>query len=160
MGFESKVSGFISVLRDGSSFEEQVKEVTKSLESLPNLKDDKFPFLPREIFGISRLSAGENNVSIAYRSIMVHFGLSMKQLDEDIGIWINKYEDFLKSIPNAWESIVNIQMTPLTGNYQMNHLRYHWLKKTKPKSEDYYWLFEGDPKTWGELVSKGFKPLQ
>ena len=158
MGFESKVSGFISVLRDGSSTEEQIIEAEKSLEFLPFLKDDEFPFLPREIFSISQLGEGENSVPIAYRSLVIHFGISMKRLDEDVGVWIDKYEQFMKKIPNAWESIVNIQMTPLTENYQMNHLRYHRFKKTKPKSNESFWQFEGDAKTWDELAKNDFMP--
>lgn len=126
--------------------------------NLTKLKEDKFPFLPREIFGVSKLYNGENNVPIAYGAIMIHFGISMKLLDEEIGVWINKYEQFLKRIPNAWESIVNIEMVPYTANYQMNHLRYHWFKEIKPKSEESFWRFEGDPTKWEELVSDNFMP--
>ena len=158
MGFESKVSGFISVKIGGSSIEEKISEIENCLETLPKLREDNFPFLPREIFGISKLNKGENNVPIAYRSIMIHFGISMKQLDEEIEVWINKYEQFLKRIPNAWESIVNIEIIPFTANYPMNHLRYHWFKEFKPKSEESYWRFEGDPTNWEELTNDNFMP--
>lgn len=36
MGFESKVSGFISVKSGGSSIEEKNIEIEKCLETLPN----------------------------------------------------------------------------------------------------------------------------
>ena len=158
MGFESTVSGFISVKGRGTSIEEDIQAIESCIESLPTLKDDKFPFLPREIFGISKPIIGENNGAIAYRSVIVHFGMSLKQLDDEIGDWINKYEQFLKGIPGAWESIVNIMMVPYTANYQMSHLRYHWFKEYESKSNESFWRFEGDPKEWSELENDEFMP--
>lgn len=158
MGFESKITGFIAVQCTGKPREEMIQNIERSISALPRLQDDQFPYLPREVFAISKLANGENLVPIAYRSIMVHFGISMKQLDEAIRVWIDKFERFLLNMPGAWEAIVQIEMAPYTANYKMRRLSYHWFKEFKPKTYESFWRFEGDARNWEELREHNFGP--
>ena len=129
---------------------QQIETIENTINCLPEIAKDTFPYLSREIFSVTKKQGLKVPTKLAYKSIMVHFGISIKQLDNDIDKWIKKYEDFLFDVPSAWESIVHIKMEPYTGNYPMNRLNYYWYKQFKPKSTDLFWSFEGDPTTWKE----------
>ena len=153
MGFESIVTGYIATTTNSElNREELLNAISKNIDELPRLSDDHWPFLPREIFNISVTPLGSNAVPITYRSIIIHFGMSVIQLEHELGDWLNKYETFMKSIPGVWESLVNIQMEPYTAGFDHGHLTYWWCKEFLPKSDETTWRYKGGPRNWEELV--------
>lgn len=155
MGFESIVAGYIATNTNADMDRRQLlNAVQKHIDGLPILKDDKWPFLPKEIFSISIPAEDINPVPITYRSVIIHFGMSVKELESELEEWLTKFEIFLKAMPGVWESLVNIKLIPYTGQYKNNHLSYRWYKEYYPKSQDTYWIYEGDQRTWNEIVMK------
>lgn len=143
MGFESKVAGYISASNEKTT-DELINQIESYIQLLPELKNDDWPFLPREIFAISYPKNNTNKVPITYRSVIIHFGMSIKELDDKLQDWLIKYEKFLKNFPGANESIVNIQLIPYTSDFKHNHLSFWWHKEYVNKSNEKKWEFNGD----------------
>ena len=57
LGFESKISGHIASHKMLSS----VEEIQAVIDSLPNLENDRWPFLPKDIFSITKPITKEAN---------------------------------------------------------------------------------------------------
>ena len=137
------------MLRD----EESIKEIESVINTLPNLEDDKWPILPKDIFSLSKpISQGSNPVPISYRSAMIHFSMSVKQIEDYIQEWLDKFEVFFKRIPDAYEANVDIHLSPYTANYKNQNLNYHW-KANRDKNGIITWKYKGDP-TKLEEISK------
>ena len=144
MGFESKISGYIAshkMLRD----EESIKQIESVINTLPNLENDNWPFLPKDIFSLSKpISKESNPVPISYRSAMIHFSMSVKQIEDYLQEWLDKFENFFKQIPDAYEANVDIHLSPYTANYKNQNLNYHW-KASRDKNGLVIWQYKGDP---------------
>jgi hypothetical protein len=153
MGFESRVTGYIATSTNSTLDRDKLLDaVRKRINELPKLCEDKSPFLPREIFDISITDSGTNPIPITYRSIIIHFGMSVKQLESELEEWLNKYETFMKSIPGVWESLVNVRLEPYTEAFDYEHMTYWWCKEFLPKSSETIWKYKGGPRNWDELV--------
>lgn len=143
MGFESKISGYIAshkMLRD----KESIDEIESVIDTLPNLENDKWPFLPKDIFTLSKpITRDGNPVQISYRSAMIHFSMSVKQIEDDLEEWLNKFENFFKKIPEVYEANVDIQCL-YSGNYKNGSLNYYW-KANRDKDGAVTWKYKGDP---------------
>ena len=154
MGFESKISGYIAshkMLNDTDAIE----EIQSVIDSLPNLENDKWPFLPKDIFALSKtISREANPVQISYRSAMIHFSMSVKQIEDDLEEWLKKFEVFFKQIPEVYEANVDIHLSPYTANYKNENLNYHW-KANRYKKGSVIWKYKGDPTKLEEIC----KPL-
>ena len=143
MGFESKISGYIASHKMLNK--ESIEEIEAVIGSLPNLEDDKWPFLPKDIFTLSKpLSEEANPVQISYRSTMIHFSMSVKQIEDELEEWLTKFENFFKRIPKVYEVNVDVYLSPYTGNYKNENLNYHW-KASSDKSGIVTWKYKGDP---------------
>ena len=143
MGFESKVSGYIAVYSRVDK--DAIKLVKDHLSKLPKIEDDQWPFMPQDIFSVTEpINKDANSVPILYRSIMIHFAMSVKQLEDQLGQFLIKFENFFKEIPNSYEAKVNVTLTPYTGNYKNNQLTYSWNKQYS-KNDSNNWIFNGDP---------------
>ena len=148
LGFESKISGYIASHLTG---DEAIKTIQKQIETLPNLENDEFPFLPKDIFNISKpINKEANRVQISYRSTMIHFAMSVKQLENDLEIWLKKFESFFKEIPGAYEANVDVSLSPYTGGYRNDNLNFNWKKVEITKSSQ-RWIFKGDPSKLDEI---------
>ncbi|MFA0963416.1 hypothetical protein AB9P05_16550 [Roseivirga sp. BDSF3-8] len=145
MGFESIISGHIAV-NSSPKLDEQLELLRQEINNLPSLNEDVYPFLPKDIFHISiPNSVDANPIQISYRSIMITFAMSVKQLEDDLGEWINKFETFLKKLPNAYESKIIVKLDPYTtGGFNDGYLNYFWEKNTDMKGNS-KWRFDGDP---------------
>ena len=130
------------MLRD----EESIRQIESVINSLPNLENDSWPFLPKDIFMLSKpLSKEANPVQISYRSAMIHFSMSVKQSEDDLKVWIEKFENFFKKIPDVYEANVDIQ-SHYSANYKNGNLNYHW-KANRNKDGKVTWKYKGDPTT-------------
>jgi len=149
LGFESKISGYIAshkMLRDQDS----ILQIESVINTLPNLENDKWPFLPRDIFTLSKpISKEANPIQISYRSAMVHFSMSVKQIEDNLEEWLKKFEIFFKQIPDVYEANVDLHCLYST-NYRNNNLNYHW-KATTDKNGVKNWNYKGDPITKEEM---------
>lgn len=135
------------MLRDNASIE----EIQSVLDTLPNLENDSWPFLPKDIFSLSKpISKEANSVQISYRSAMIHFSMSVKQIENDLEKWLEKFEDFFKRIPNVYEANVDVHLSPYTGNYKNENLNYHW-KARLDKEGIVTWKYRGDPTKLEEI---------
>lgn len=148
MGFESKISGYIgSHLTD----QESVKQIEEQIRKLPNLENDEWPFLPKDIFSISKpISVIANPVQISYRSTMIHFSMSVKQIEGELKEWLTKFESFFKQIPGVYEANIDVFLSPFTDVYKNGNLNYHWKANINQNgSKD--WKFRGDPTELEEI---------
>jgi len=135
------------MLRD----EEFIQEIESVINTLPKLEDDKWPILPKDIFSLSKpISQGSNPVSISYRSAMIHFSMSVKQIEDYIQEWLDKFEVFFKRIPDAYEANVDIHLSPYTANYKNQNLNYHW-KANRDQNGIITWKYKGDPTKLEEI---------
>jgi len=150
MGFESKISGYIA--SHNTLGEESTNAIESVINSLPNLEDDKWPFLPRDIFNLSKpLSIEANPVQISYRSAMVHFSMSVKEIEDSIQAWLEKFENFFKQIPGVYEANVDIHCL-YSGKYKNGNLNYHW-KANTDRDGKVSWNFKGDPTNIEDMVN-------
>ena len=149
LGFESKISGYIAshkMLRDNDS----IQEIQSIIDDLPNLENDKWPFLPKDIFKLSRpITKEPNPVQISYRSSMIHFSMSVKEIEDDLEEWLNKFETFFKKIPMVYEVNVDVQCL-YSGNYKNGALNYNW-KAKRNKDGLVKWKYNGDPTKLEEI---------
>lgn len=123
--------------------DESIKEIQSVIDSLPNLENDKWPFLPKDIFTLTKpISKEANPVQISYRSAMTHFSMSVKQIEDDIEEWLNKFESFFKQIPSVYEANVDIECLYST-NYKNGCLNYNWKAYTN-RDGLVIWKFKGD----------------
>ncbi len=128
------------MLRD----KESIDEIQSVIDTLPNLENDRWPFLPKDIFTLSKpITRDGNPVQISYRSAMIHFSMSVKQIEDELEEWLNKFESFFKRIPNVYEANVDIQCL-YSGNYKNGSLNYNW-KANRDKDGLVTWKYKGDP---------------
>lgn len=150
MGFESKISGYIASHKRLWD-EDAINQIESIINTLPNLENDKWPFLPKDIFAVSKpISKDANPVQISYRSAMIHFSMSVKQIEDDLQEWINKFESFFKQIPGVYEVNVDIHLSPYTGKYKNENLNYNW-KAKRDKDGIVSWRYKGDPTTLEDI---------
>lgn len=128
------------MLRD----KESIDEIQSVIDALPNLENDKWPFLPKDIFALSKpITKDGNPFQIAYRSAMIHFSMSVKQIEDELEEWLNKFENFFKRIPDVYEANVDIHCL-YSGNYKNGSLNYNW-KANRDKNGLVTWKYKGDP---------------
>lgn len=128
------------MLRDNKS----IQEIQSVIDTLPKLENDKWPFLPKDIFKLSKpISQEANPVQISYRSSMIHFSMSVKQIEDELEEWLKKFESFFKRIPEAYEANVDVQCL-YSGNYKNGALNYNWKSKRNVDGTK-SWKFKGDP---------------
>lgn len=133
--------------------EESIDEIQSVIDTLPNLENDNWPFLPKDIFTLSKpISKEANPAQISYRSAMIHFSMSVKQIEDDLEKWLAKFEDFFKRIPNVYEANVDIHLSPYTGNYKNENLNYHW-KASRDRAGVVTWKYKGDPTKLEEICN-------
>lgn len=133
--------------------EEAIHQIESVIDTLPNLENDHWPFLPKDIFALSKpISKDANPVQISYSSAMIHFSMSVKQIEEDLQEWIQKFENFFKRIPEVYEANVDIHLPPYTGNYKNENLNYHW-KAKRDSNGKVYWIYKGDPTTLEDICN-------
>ena len=131
-----------------------VEEIQAVIDSLPNLENDRWPFLPKDIFSITKpITKEANPVQISYRSTMIHFSMSVKQIEDDIEEWLTKFEKFFKLIPSVYEANVNIECL-LSAKYKNGCLNYNW-KAKRDKEGLITWKYKGDPTKPEEI----YKPI-
>jgi len=134
------------MLRDENS----IQEIQSVIDNLPNLENDKWPFLPKDIFKLSRpISMDANPVLISYRSAMIHFSMSVKEIENDLEEWLTKFESFFKKIPRVYEANVDVQGL-YSGNYKNGSLNYNW-KTNRNKNGVVSWIYKGDPTKLEEI---------
>lgn len=135
------------MLRD----KESIDEIQSVIDTLPNLEDDNWPFLPKDIFTLSKpITKDGNPVQISYRSAMIHFSMSVKQIEDEIEEWLSKFENFFKRIPNVYEANVDIQCL-YSGNYKNGSLNYNW-KANRDRDGLVIWKYKGDPTKIEDII--------
>ncbi|WP_390342043.1 hypothetical protein ACFJIS_17745 [Variovorax boronicumulans] len=106
MGFSSYVYGYIAEANQNPSgadvpFEEQVLALQKYnemvIDSLP--AQDDWPPLSRRMFGL----APSAEPMIAYWGRPIHFAAGLKEIDSDIGKWLDKFENLLRRL--YWDRV-------------------------------------------------------
>lgn len=81
---------------------------------------------------------------------MIHFSMSVKQIEDELGEWLTKFESFFKQIPGVYEANVDVHLSPFTFVYKNGNLNYHW-KVDINQSGSKEWKFKGDPTELEEI---------
>ena len=129
MGVQSLLYGFIEeawpgartdgserhakLLKDNARAIERHNE--EVLSALPAEDDDDWPPLSRSMFAY----APAQTPLITYRRRIIHFAASLKQLDEELRDWLDKFELLLKDL--YWERAVVHFEAAYMGDY-----RFEW----------------------------------
>lgn len=93
MGHQSLVYGVIEAPQAPHAYAQSAFAANREvLSSLPS--EDDWPCFVREMFAISQTT----NVTIDYSFVPIHFAESYKDLEEDWGVWVAKFEKLLSRL--------------------------------------------------------------
>ncbi len=151
MGAKDRIYGSIFIdIGTGNSpgHKEKVADLLWALESLP--LEDEYPFFTRNLFSVT---ASRYPMPGVYKEVVVHFGLTIKDVANDWDVWLDKFESFLEMF--EWkEARLHLELElPVNGAGSI--FSYSW---KMPSSGEHTrargaWHFEGGPREFGEVVS-------
>lgn len=122
---------------------EKVRHNLQALSALPE-EDDMWPFLSRSMF-----SSSTNSIQTTYKSQIIHFGASFKQIEGAWEEWLTKFEALLRHM--YWDE-VHLHLVAEGLNFSSIH--YIWkVEEEKAISPDHphpvaRWTFSGGPRTF------------
>jgi hypothetical protein len=145
MGFESIIYGRI----DGPTWRphdyRKLQRLNREvIDALP--ETDDWPFLTRSMFAVP----GEEPEQGTYRSQVIHFGASLKEVEQDWEAWLAKFEALLSRL--YWYSAKLHLEAEHGGDHQ-----YEWLIEQDqidrwlqdPPHPVSRWKFQGGPRVFG-----------
>ncbi len=150
MGHESIITGHICCpgwrVTDSTLLQRHNLEVIYGLPS-----EDQWPFLTKGMFGTA------NNLkpsSGLYRTQIIHFGGSFKQIELDWPDWLIKFEKVLDEL--FWEEAFISLETELLGNYE-----YRYIADTQPYFQDTpkhtaVWTLKGGPRIFFDPKTQSY----
>lgn len=150
MGHRNTLSGHIQeawyVKGSDRAIEQLWHHNRRVLDSLPDDKDEVWPYLGKRMFSTSPVAGNMlfDGLTASYRGPVIHFGGSFSSICHEWPEWLSKFEDLLRQL--YWEHAVVVLVTEWMGQ----HL-YYWKAKTDtfdaekptPITE---WKFEGGPR--------------
>lgn len=114
----------------------------KILETLP--ETDEAPGLTRNMFSVT----GKNET---YQSQIIHFAASVKALEKNWHLWLEKFENLLRQL--YWfGAVVHLESELFEGDYQ-----YQWVVTDESMNKDLFgdpirpvsgWEFSGGPRAF------------
>jgi hypothetical protein len=140
MGHQTLVYGVIEVpSARHRGAEEAVAANRRVLDALPH--SDEWPFLVRAMFAQTESS----EVSIEYSNALIHFAASYKQVEEDWGEWVTKFEQLLFQLSGS-AAVVHIE------GELVPHYKLEWVARpVASAAARCEWRFVGGPRTTAEL---------
>ncbi|BCL81747.1 hypothetical protein ccbrp13_42120 [Ktedonobacteria bacterium brp13] len=128
---------------------EKVHHNLQALSALPE-DDDTWPFLSRSMF-----SSSTNSIQTTYKSQIIHFGASFKQIEWAWEEWLTKFEALLSTM--YWDEVrVHLISEMFTSSFD-----YTWEDDSKEKAiypnhpdPVAHWRFSGEPRTFRPLLRR------
>lgn len=122
---------------------EKVRFNLHAISTLP--EDDAWPFLSRAMF-----SSSTHSIQTTYKSQIIHFGASFKQIEWDWEEWLTKFEALLRKM--YWDEI-HLHLLAEWLNFSPIH--YIWKDEGQATSPDHphpvaRWTFLGGPRSFHE----------
>ena len=113
-----------------------------ALASLP--ESDTWPFLVRSMFAMTE----SGQVCVDYKSRLIHFAASLKEVEGEWGEWIEKFERFLGKIDGTSVSL-HLE-TEWYGN-----MFFEW-ERSKDTMDAWppVWKFCGGPRSYEEIAER------
>ena len=133
MGFATTIAGYIVI-------EDNPDQAARAIDRLPPLSADEWPFLPREAFAASPV---EGLLAYKGRSV-VHFGLSVKEVEGEWPEWLGKFERFFKAA-GATEAFVTLSVPYANSGEGDGRFSYSWRLRGQPSGSP-EWEFIGGPR--------------
>lgn len=167
MGMESVIYGFIQgphwpheiPRRDNSGPEDTPKQLkyreidqklrNKAFHNLQIIatlpEEDTWPFLSRYMF-----SSSTNSIQTTYKSQIIHFGASFKQIEWEWEAWLLKFEAVLRQM--YWDE-VHLHLVAEGLNFEPFHYIWEDDEAEKAAYPDHLqpvarWTFSGGPRTF------------
>ena len=121
----------------------KVQHNLQTLSALP--EEDTWPFLSRSMF-----SSSTNSIQTTYRSQIIHFGASFKQIEGSWEAWLTKFEALLR---NMYWYEVHLHLSSEAWNASS----FHYVWKDEDEEKAIYpnradpvvrWTFSGGPRTF------------
>ena len=113
-----------------------------TIETLP--ADDDWPRLTRNMFSITSTDYDRPGF---YKIQMIHFGASIKYLDEDWHEWLEKFESLLERL--SWSEVfMLLTMDWPSDGFKEKRYEYKWEHKweNSGSSKIRNWNFDGGPR--------------
>lgn len=115
----------------------------QAIATLP--EEDTWPFLSRFMF-----SSSTNSLQTTYKSQIIHFGASFKQIEWDWEEWLTKFEALLRRM--YWDEV---HLHLLAEGLNFSSIHYCWKDEEEEKAiyPDHphpvaRWIFSGGPRTF------------
>jgi hypothetical protein len=124
---------------------EKVHQNLQAISALP--EEDTWPFLSRSMF-----SSSTNSIQTTYKSQIIHFGASFKQIEWAWEEWLTKFEALLRKM--YWDEV---HLHLLSEAWNASSVHYVWKDEDEEKAiyPDHAdpvarWTFSGGPRTFRE----------
>jgi hypothetical protein len=152
MGSIDRIYGSIFGRAGGEShpnYVQRVSETLWALEMLP-LQDD-YPPLTRNMFS---LTSSRYGIPGLYKELVIHFGLTVKDIEERWDVWLDKFESVLEIVD--WEGArAHLEFESGPNGCREKCFDYRWTfvdgaEKTDRRS----WEFAGGPREFGGQITR------
>ena len=152
MGSIDRIYGSIFSRVGGASHPDFVRRVSETLWALEALPlQDGYPPLTRNMFS---LTASRYGIPGLYKESVIHFGLTVKDIEERWDVWVDKFETVLEIV--EWEGArAHLEFESAPDGFREKCFDYRWTfphgaGKTDRKS----WEFEGGPREFGRQITR------
>lgn len=150
MGSISRIYGSIFSYvggETGADYGRRVSETLWALQLLP--VEDRYPPLTRNMFS---LAAARYDTPGLYKELAIHFGLTLKDVEDVWDVWLDKFESVLEVV--AWsEARAHLELQSPPEGFDVSSFAYRWtLPHGAERSDRTSWKFEGGPRELGGEV--------
>lgn len=152
MGTTDRIYGSIFSHVGGESHPDYVRRVSKTLWALEMLPlQDCYPSITRNMFS---LTSSRYGIPGLYRELVIHFGLTVKNIEEKWDVWLGKFESVLEIID--WERArAHLEFESAPDGFQVKSFDYRWtFPDGAEKTDRRSWKFEGGPREFGRQIKR------
>jgi hypothetical protein len=152
MGSIDRIYGSIFSYVSGQSHPDYARRVSETLWALELLPlNDDYPPLTRNMFS---LTAARYAVPGLYKELVIHFGLTVKDIEERWDVWLDKFESVLEII--EWsDARAHLEFEYTPEGFQKKFFDYRWASpRGAGRTDRAAWEFEGGPREFGRQITR------
>jgi hypothetical protein len=152
MGSIDLIYGSIFSYVGGQSHPDYARRISETLWALELLPvEDDYPPLTRNMFS---LTASRYAVPGLYQKLVIHFGLTVKNIEEEWDTWLDKFESVLEII--EWrEARAHLEFEYAPDGLAEKRFDYRWaFPHGAGRTDRASWEFEGGPREFGGRVPR------
>jgi hypothetical protein len=152
MGRTDRIYGSIFRRVGGASHPDYVRRVSETLWALEMLPlQDCYPPLTRNMFS---LTSSRYRIPGLYKELVIHFGLTVKNIEEQWDVWLGKFESVLEIL--NWEHArTHLEFESAPDGFQEECFDYRWtFPDGAEKTDRRSWKFEGGPREFGRQIKR------